>query len=80
MNDRQSQQPRRQPPEPSPWQQAGLALSIPSLLAAGPLAGWLIGWLIQRWTGWGNWVVVVFVFVGLAAGIRESIRVIQKLS
>ena len=51
-----------------------------SLLAAGPLAGLLIGSLVRRWTGWGPGVTAVFVILGLVAGARETIRVIRRLS
>ena len=75
--------PRRSSPPPEPsdsqWGKAGLALLIPSLMAAGPAAGLLIGWLIRRWTGWGSWVTIVFLFLGLVAGVREVIQVIRRL-
>ena len=75
--------PQRQPPDDengsSSWGKAGQALLIPSLLAAGPLGGMLIGWAIRRWTGWGGWVIVVFVLLGVVAGIRETVKIIRKL-
>ena len=60
--------------------QIGLAMSIPMLLAAGPLVGFGLGWLVRRWTGWGVWVTVVFLLLGMVAGIRETIKVIRKVS
>lgn len=60
--------------------QLGLALSIPSLLVAGPLVGYGLGWLIRRWTGWGSWVTMAMVLVGIAAGIRQVVQVIRRLS
>lgn len=73
-----------QPPDPPekpdpPLRTAGLAMAIPGLLAAGPFAGLLLGWLVQKGTGWGDWIVFVFVGLGLIAGIRETIKVIKKL-
>lgn len=66
--------------KPNPhMRSAGLALVIPGLLASGPFAGYFLGWLIQKWTGWGDWIVFVFVGLGLVAGIRETIKVIKKL-
>lgn len=59
--------------------QLGLALSIPTLLAAGPLVGYGLAWLIRRWTGWGPWVTMVMVLLGIAAGIREVVQVIKRL-
>lgn len=58
----------------------GLALSIPSLLVAGPLVGYGLGMLIQHLTGWGMWVSWLTLTLGIVAGIRETIKVIRKLS
>jgi F0F1-type ATP synthase assembly protein I len=68
------------PKNPSPWGQAGLALMIPSLMVAGPLAGFLIAWLIGRWTGWqSRWITVGLVLLGMVAGVRETIKVIRRI-
>ena len=66
-------------PSRSDWADAGLAMTIPFLMACGPLVGYALGWLIRRATGWGHWVEAVMALIGLAAGIREAIRVIRKL-
>lgn len=65
---------------PKLYTQLGLALSIPTLLAAGPLVGFGLGWLIRHWTGWGEWVTWVMVLLGIVAGIRETVLVIRRLS
>lgn len=75
-----NQKPGNDDNTPKLAQQLGLALSIPSLLAAGPLVGFGLAWLIRRWTGWGSWVTGVLVILGLAAGIREVVQVIRRLS
>ncbi|HOR29209.1 MAG TPA: AtpZ/AtpI family protein [Candidatus Sumerlaeota bacterium] len=62
-----------------PLGQAGMAFLIPGLLLAGPVSGYLLGLLIQRWTGWGQWVLLLMVALGLITGIRESIRIIRNL-
>ena len=61
-------------------QQAGMAMMIPSLLISGPLVGYALGWAIRKWIGGGNWVTIAMVLFGMAAGIRESILIIRKLS
>jgi F0F1-type ATP synthase assembly protein I len=60
--------------------QASLALTIPTLLLSGPIVGYLLGLGLQKWLGWHEWIVFVMVLMGLAAGIRETIIVIRKLS
>lgn len=70
----------RPKPPSGPWAQAGLALAIPMLLASGPLVGYFLGVFIRRWTGWGGWVVVLMMVLGMAAGVRETIKVIRRLS
>jgi F0F1-type ATP synthase assembly protein I len=69
----------KKPPD-NPWLQAGVALTIPALLVSGPLVGYGLGWLIRRWTGWGPWVDVLMLLLGLIAGARETIKVIRKIS
>jgi F0F1-type ATP synthase assembly protein I len=54
-------------------------MMIPGLMVAGPIAGLLIGWLVRKLTGWGDWVLIVFLFIGLVAGGRETIQVIRRL-
>ncbi len=71
---------KRPGPEPSPWAQAGLALMIPTIMLAGPLAGWLIAWGLQRWLGWGEWTLWVMLPLGFIAGIRETIKVIRRIT
>lgn len=60
--------------------QLSLALSIPTLLVSGPLVGFGLGWLMRRWFGWPEWVSYLMVLVGLVAGIRETIKVIRRLT
>lgn len=75
--------PERRPTEagrPSTWGQTGMAMMIPSLMVAGPLVGYAVGYLIRRGTGWGRWVEILMALMGLAAGIRESILIIRKIS
>ena len=57
-----------------------MAMMIPSLLVCGPLVGYGLGWAIRRWIGGGDWVTIGMVLLGMAAGIRESVLVIRKLS
>ena len=68
----------------SPWGEAGLALSLPSLMAAGPFAGFLIAYGINRWLDlqppWSKRITIFFILVGMLAGARETIRLIKKIA
>jgi len=66
-------------PKDGAFGRAGMAMTIPTVMAAGPLAGWLVGHGIRLGTGWGRWVEILFFFLGLIAGARETIRIIRKL-
>ena len=65
----------------SAWNQVGLAMSIPTLMVAGPLVGYLLAKGLERLTGWDYWWLnALLIALGFAAGIRETIKVIRKLS
>lgn len=55
----------------------GMLTTIPMLLVAGPLVSFFLGNWLDRKFGTG-WIMPVAVLVGLAAGIRETIRVIRR--
>ena len=46
-----------------------------SHLVGAPAGGFLIGWLLDRWLGTKPWLMLVLLFVGFAAGIRNVIRI-----
>ena len=66
--------------EPNSWNKTSLALSIPMLLVSGPLVGYWLGRLVRHWTGWGEWADWLFVILGMVAGVKESVRIIRRLS
>jgi F0F1-type ATP synthase assembly protein I len=59
--------------EPGQYMRLGLAMMIPGLLLSGPIVGYLIGRGLQKWLGWGNWIVIVMLILGLGAAARETI-------
>ena len=59
---------------------AGLALSIPAVMVAAAVVGCVIGLALDKWLGTGPWVFLLFMFLGLAAGARETIRLVQKIN
>ncbi|MBI4550476.1 MAG: AtpZ/AtpI family protein [Candidatus Omnitrophica bacterium] len=53
---------------------------IPMILVSGPLAGFLLGkWLDLKFKT-GQAPTVALLILGFLAGVRESIRIIQKVS
>ncbi|MFA5096037.1 MAG: AtpZ/AtpI family protein [Candidatus Omnitrophota bacterium] len=56
---------------------AGLISYIPVMLAAPALAGFFLGDYLQRRFNLPFYVLIIFVFLGLIIGIRESIRIIR---
>jgi len=57
----------------------GLALTLPMVLLSGPFAGYLIShWLIRRWH-WPPGTTLVFVLLGLAGSVVQTVRVLKLL-
>jgi ATP synthase protein I len=58
--------------------QAAVFVTIPFVLAIPPVIGWFIGeWLDKKW-GTGPILVVIFILLGFAAGIREFLRILKR--
>ncbi len=64
---------------PSRSQASGLALAwrIISELVAGVAVGVGIGWLLDYWLDTRPWLMVTFLFLGMAAGCYNVYRVAQ---
>ena len=58
----------------------GLAFRIITDLVAAPIVGCVIGWLIDRVSGLGPLFLVVFFFLGLAAGIINVMRTAKEMN
>jgi F0F1-type ATP synthase assembly protein I len=59
--------------------QASIALTIPMVMAAGPLVGWGLAWAARRWLNAPDWFTPIAIGLGLAAGIRQTIQLIRRL-
>ena len=66
------------------WRNASLALTLPTMMAAGPLVGLFLGWGVGKLLGleppWDGRSITIGVICGTVAGIRETVRIIKKLS
>ena len=58
----------------------GLAFRIGTELVAGIAVGLGIGWALDRWLGTGPWLMVVFFFLGSAAGILNVWRTMERMA
>ena len=56
----------------------GQAMSLVVEMVAGVAAGALLGWLLDSWLGTEPWLLVVFIFVGMGAGLLNAYRRAQR--
>jgi len=58
---------------------AGFALFIPSLLVAGPLAGYFSGSFLESRFHLPGYTTFTLTLMGLLAGLLETVRAIKKM-
>lgn len=58
----------------------GQAFRLSTELVSGVLVGGFIGWVLDGWFGTGPWLVIVFFFLGIAAGILNAIRAAREMN
>lgn len=51
-----------------------LGFRVLAELIAGILVGMAIGWQLDRWFSTGPWLMIIFLFLGTAAGILNVVR------
>lgn len=57
----------------------GLAFRVTTELVAGVVVGGAIGWLLDRWLGTSPVMLLVFFFLGAAAGILNVVRTAREM-
>ena len=62
-----------------PGTRLGQAFHLAIEMAATLAVGGGIGWLLDGWLGTKPWLFVVFIFVGIAAGILNAFRAAQRM-
>ena len=62
-----------------PGTRLGQALHLAIEMAAALAVGGGLGWLLDGWLGTKPWLFVVFIFVGIAAGILNAFRAAQRI-
>lgn len=62
------------------WPGGGLgqALSVAVEMAAALAVGGGLGWLLDSWFGTEPWLLVVFIFLGIGAGVRNAFRAARR--
>lgn len=64
--------------ERGPGGSLGQALSIAVEMAAALAVGGGLGWLLDSWLGTEPWLLVVFIFTGIGAGVRNAFRAARR--
>jgi len=78
--------PRNRPPGGQPSEkyqlarQLGMLTTIPMLLAASPLVGYYLGRWIDGRLHTEPWFSFVMLAIGFAAGVRETVLILRKVS
>jgi ATP synthase protein I len=57
----------------------GIAFRIATDLVAGVAVGGFMGWFLDRWLGTAPILLIVFLLLGIAAGLLNSVRAAQRL-
>lgn len=57
----------------------GFALRIATELVAGVFVGGAIGWFLDSWLGTAPILLIVFLLLGIAAALRNSVRAAQRM-
>ncbi len=58
----------------------GMAFRMSTELVAGVFVGGGLGWLLDRWLGTLPLFLVVFLLLGIAAGLLNAVREARKMS
>ena len=68
---------RREPPLPAG--ELGLAWRISIEIVVALVLSTGLGWVLDRWFGTTPWLMVVFLFLGAAAGINNAVRTMNRM-
>jgi len=57
----------------------GMAMRLVAELVSGLIVGLIIGWLLDQALGTKPWMLIVFIFLGLGAGIFNVMRAAKQM-
>ena len=58
----------------------GVAIRLSTDLVAAVAVGGFLGWLLDRWLGTSPWLLLLFFFLGVAAGILNVMRTAREMN
>ena len=58
----------------------GIAFRLSTDLVAAVVVGGVIGWFLDRWLGTAPWLLLLFFFLGVAAGILNVMRTAREMN
>ncbi len=57
----------------------GIAFKMSTEMVAAVLVGTIIGFILDNWFGTKPWLILIFFFAGVAAGILNVVRSAKKM-
>ena len=60
------------------WAQIGFYTSLGFIIPAGTVAGYMAGWLLDRWLHTGRVLAVIMAFLGAAGGFVEVLQILLR--
>ncbi len=61
------------------YRQVALATTIPLIMLAAPAVGYFLGRYLDNLLGTSSILMIVFLFLGLAAGGMEAYKIIKRI-
>jgi len=65
--------------ETAPSSKLGIAFKMSTEMVAAVVVGTIIGFILDTWFGTKPWLILLFFFVGVAAGILNVVRSAKKM-
>ncbi len=57
----------------------GMAMRLVAELISGLIVGLIIGWFLDKWLETKPWLTIIFIFLGLGAGIFNVMRAAKQI-
>ncbi|MBL4802496.1 MAG: AtpZ/AtpI family protein [Emcibacter sp.] len=58
----------------------GMAMRLVAELVSGLIVGLMIGWFLDKALGTKPWLLIIFIFLGLGAGIFNVLRAAKQIT